>query len=102
MGGPFEQVGERLPEANPAPVLKDGTWYITGQRSKEIWSSSSPGGPWERYANITCKSSATREDPFMYIDKRSNWHIINHMYSVTQFTNCSKSHLSDHLFSPDG
>ena len=42
------------------------------------------------------------EDPHMWIDRRGNWHIVNHAYDLYVYSNCSTSPLSTHFFSPDG
>jgi len=39
---------------------------------------------------------------YLWIDKRGNWHIINHAYDVAQYDNCAKSILSTHFYSEDG
>jgi len=66
------------------------------------------------HSNVT--SGTTPEDSFMWIDKRENWHIINHaVRTVTHArewrlthtlglrSNASPTHsLSTHFFSPDG
>lgn len=38
----------------------------------------------------------------MWIDKRGNWHIINHAYNNYEYTDCGNSTLSAHFFSSDG
>jgi hypothetical protein len=40
--------------------------------------------------------------PFLWIDKRGRWHIINHAYSNVEYENCAASAVSAHFFSPDG
>jgi hypothetical protein len=42
------------------------------------------------------------EDPDMFVDKRGNWHVINHAYNPHEWQNCASSALSTHFFSPDG
>jgi hypothetical protein len=42
------------------------------------------------------------EDPFMWVDKRGHWHIINHAFDVRQHDRCGNSTLSAHRFSIDG
>ena len=37
-----------------------------------------------------------------WVDKRGNFHIINHAYDVNQTTECAASALSTHFFSKDG
>ena len=38
----------------------------------------------------------------MWVDKRGNFHVINHAYTTKEFEHCGTSIVSDHLFSPDG
>jgi hypothetical protein len=38
----------------------------------------------------------------MWVDTRSNFHIVNHAYSNVQFDDCSQSDVSAHFFSADG
>ena len=40
--------------------------------------------------------------PFLWVDKRGNFHIINHRYDNNQTSSCYSSHISAHVFSPDG
>ena len=42
------------------------------------------------------------EDPYLWVDKRDHWHIINHAYSMNQTAECAASVLSTHFFSVDG
>jgi hypothetical protein len=35
------------------------------------------------------------------VDKKGNWHVINHAYDTNQFTHCGNSTLSAHSFSND-
>ena len=39
---------------------------------------------------------------YLWIDKRDNWHVINHAYDTRQLDNCAHSILSTHFFSEDG
>ena len=75
---------------------------MTSQGTGKVWTARLPGGPWTVFADISAHSDGTREDPFMWIDTRGHWHIINHMYSTSQVSDCGNSSLSDHLFSEDG
>lgn len=88
---------------NPAPVYHNGVWYLTDQPTIQIFTTPKLGQPWTKMAdvNISELPKHHREDPFMWVDKRGNWHIINHCFDLTQFDNCGSSSVSDHLFSPD-
>ena len=39
------------------------------------------------------------EDPFMWVDKRGNFHIVNHRYNTSEFGHCGTSTVSAHTFS---
>ena len=61
------------------------------------------GGKWSTFASIEPKlSHGVQEDPFMWIDRNGNWHIINHAYSTDEWQHCGNSTLSAHVFSKDG
>jgi hypothetical protein len=104
--GPFEkQSGYNV--INPAPIYHDGNFYLTSQATLSIETSKNYNGPWTFYANIThpwpdAERPYNVEDPFMWIDKRNNWHIINHAYNKTQNSDCGSSFVSAHWFSGDG
>ena len=95
--------------ANPAPLWHDGAFYITTQHTQQIWRL--PGSTlradlrWSVFANIShagCPPGTVPEDPFMWIDSRGRWHIVNHAYDVSQLDRCASSTVSTHFFSSDG
>ena len=49
---------------------------------------------------------AARRDPYLWVDKRGNFHIINHRYVNTEGksppVHCYSSTISSHVFSADG
>ena len=100
------------PNANPAPIYHNGAFYLTTQHTNTVWTRAhllpdlaDPDGGWVVFAQISHEgvpAGVTPEDPFMYVDARGNWHIINHAYDVNQTTNCGASALSLHFFSSDG
>ena len=92
---------------NPSPIFLNNTFYVTTQATLEIQSAPSYEGPWSFYANIThpwpeAERPYNVEDPFLFIDKRGRWHIINHAYNLTQNSTCGSSDVSAHWFSIDG
>ncbi len=92
---------------NPAPIFINGTFYVTTQATLQIQSSPSYEGPWAFFANIThpwpeAERPFNVEDPFLWVDKRGRWHILNHAYNTTQSSSCGSSHVSAHWFSLDG
>jgi hypothetical protein len=104
VNGPWTSVDGTTPGGNPAPLFHNGAFYATTQHTSNIVTSTSLGGPWTVFANITVPwvTKGRREDPFMWIDKRGAWHIINHAYDTSQHDHCGSSTLSAHQFSPDG
>ena len=63
------------------------------------------GLEWSVHANISHASvpdGTVPEDPFMWVDKRGNWHIVNHAYDISQLHHCASSAISTHFFSADG
>lgn len=104
--GPFEFVrNSKSPEANPAPIWHEGAFYLSCQHTRRIWTTKELGKPWVVHANISNASvpaGMVPEDPFMWIDKRNNWHIINHAYDTSQLDHCGSSRLSTHFYSADG
>jgi hypothetical protein len=96
------------PGGNPAPIFFEGAFYMTNQKTQQIYTtpSLSPGGTWTIFANLSQSDVPGPpyhlEDPAMFIDKRKNWHIVNHAYNVSEVTQCGSSAISAHWFSPDG
>lgn len=89
---------------NPAPIFHNGSFFVTTQATKEIVTAPSYLGPWTHYSNITHPPTLPYivEDPFLWIDKRGRWHIINHAYNTSEVGSCGSSHVSAHWFSADG
>ncbi len=109
--GPFTAVPAfSYPGGNPAPIFHDGAFYMTNQFTTTVYTTPSvaPGSVWTVFSNISHAQPNFPtydyhvEDPFMWVDRRGNWHVINHAYSNIQFDNCTFSDVSAHFFSPDG
>lgn len=101
--GIFSEVGSSPCGSNPAPIYHNGAWYCTFQSTKTVFTTDDLGAEWTKFADIDVHlSQGVQEDPFMYVDKRGNWHIINHAYDTHQWKDCGSSILSAHTFSPDG
>ena len=107
--GPFISTGFRLVGGNPAPVFHNGAFYMVNQATQVVYTTpviTNPKGRWTVYANISHAAIVDPnyhvEDPFLWIDKRGNWHIINHAYNNSEFDACAKSSLSSHFYSVDG
>lgn len=99
--GPYEEAF-KSPGGNPAPIFHQGQWYATTQRTHMIVTAKKLGDPWVDYANITVSlDKGVQEDPFMWVDGRGNWHVINHAYSTREVSECGNSTLSAHIFSGD-
>jgi len=106
--GPFTEADKyTYVGGNPAPVYHKGKFYMTSQRTDEVSVSNGLGQPWTKYADIKHPvfpggSFYHVEDPFMWIDKRSNWHIINHAYRNDEYEHCGDSVVSAHWYSTNG
>jgi len=106
--GPFTTIkGFTYPGGNPAPLYHNGSFYITNQGTNAVYTTPSltSGSKWTQYGTInhpTFPGLYRVEDPFMWIDSRGNWHIINHAYRNDQHDNCGSSAASAHWFSTDG
>ena len=78
VNGPWAAAGPS-PGGNPAPIYLNGTWFATSQSTRQIVTAAKLGDKWTKFADIEPHlDHGTQEDPFMFIDKRGNWHIINH------------------------
>lgn len=104
--GPFTSAGH-FPGGNPAPIFHQGAFYMTNQVTGSIFTAPTLSSNWSIYANISHASLPDKanfhvEDPFLWVDKRGNWHILNHAYDNSQFEGCVASSVSSHFFSTDG
>ena len=104
INGKFELVsGENPRLSNPAPIFHNGRWFATSQSTTEILTTTKLGAAWEHFSSIRPKiDRGVQEDPFMWIDRRGSWHILNHAYDTSEYSSCGTSTVSAHLFSPDG
>eukprot|EP00037_Helgoeca_nana_P002527 m.34416 g.34416 ORF g.34416 m.34416 type:complete len:358 (+) comp12652_c0_seq1:44-1117(+) len=106
--GPFtEMKAYTYPGGNPAPIFHNGAFYMTNQGTSEIYTTPHLGASWTTFATINHSSLPDPtyyhvEDPFLWIDARGNWHIINHAYRNDEFEHCGSSIVSAHWFSTDG
>ena len=83
--GPFAAAGH-YPGVNPAPIYHDGAFYMTNQFTEVIYTTPSlaTSSHWTVYANIShaelppAADEYRVEDPYLWVDKRGNWHLINH------------------------
>ena len=100
--GPFVQ-SYTYSASNPAPVYYKGNFYLTDQDTTTIRTTSSLDKPWTVFTTVPHpKLPYTVEDPFLWVDRRGNWHIINHAYNTGQRINCTTSYVSSHFYSADG
>lgn len=104
LDGPFLPASGGNSGVNPAPVFLNGAFYLTTQATREVVTAPAVTGPWAFFGNIShpATQDSTSEDPFLWIDKRGNWHILNHAYNTSEDANCGESHVSTHFFSADG
>ena len=103
LDGPFLHIDGGL-GINPSPIFHNNAFYFVPNSVDMIMTAPTVVGPWIVYSNITQPGFmlAIPEDPFMWIDKRKNWHIISHAYNPDDNkTDCGNSHASSHFFSED-
>lgn len=107
--GPFNEIeGFSYPGGNPAPIYKDGAFYMTNQGTTQIFTIPKLEGTWSVFSNINHTQIPEpaeyyhTEDPFMWIDQNGNWHIINHAYRNDEYLHCGNSTVSAHWYSTDG
>lgn len=92
---------------NPAPyVHPNGTIFVVCSRTWTIRSAAHPEGPWTDPILISGiggmnQHNVTRkwEDPFLWTDRRGNFHILSHTWTPELYPFNS---ISGHAFSPDG
>lgn len=85
-------------DINPSPLFVDGHFYCTGQKGSVIRTAPHLGGPWMNYSQIT---NHYGEDPFLWLDVRSNWHILYHAANGSQLSHCAESRVAYHIYSND-
>lgn len=112
--GPFAPLSFKRPSfggtpcGNAAPTLVGQSWYAVCQKTTEVFASTAPEGPWSKFGeiapwqNVSGLKSQHVEDPFLWVDKRGNWHILNHAYNFSEVDHCASSTVSAHTFSRDG
>lgn len=93
LDGPFAPIPNfKYPGANPAPILHKGTWYLTNQATSQVYATEhlAPGSTWHTFSEIDHRAFPPEEqhyhveDPYMWIDQRGHWHIINHAYKNSE------------------
>lgn len=87
---------------DPAPVWYNNTWYLTDQATKTFWKSDSIYGPWVVLGHYNKVLDMEIEDPFLWIDKRGHFHVVNHAMIQAEHDDCINSKVSHHAFSVDG
>lgn len=82
--GPFRTVeGFSYPGGNPAPLYHNGAFYMTNQKTTEIFTTPNitSGAKWVTFASIARPNQLPggswyhTEDPYMWIDRHGNWHM---------------------------
>ena len=107
--GPFVRVkGFRYPGHNPAPLFHNGSFYTITSMGGSIMTTPKlvSGAKWTEWTSLSAAYKLVPagwlpEDPDMWVDRRGNWHIVNHCYDNHEFENCGTSVLSSHFFSGD-
>eukprot|EP00040_Diaphanoeca_grandis_P017582 m.91933 g.91933 ORF g.91933 m.91933 type:complete len:536 (-) comp26511_c1_seq1:143-1750(-) len=92
---------------NPSPAVHpNGTVFLACTWT--LRSSTSIQGPWENEIAITPSNHSKRpngvwEDPFLFFDRRGNFHILAHVYGQRgQSAFFPTNAISGHAFSEDG
>ena len=67
---------------------------MTTQHTNTVWRRAGllpgpgeAGDGWQVFAQVShgaVPAGVVPEDPYMWVDHRDNWHIINHAYNVNQ------------------
>ena len=77
--GPYVKTYRNPAGSNTAPAFSDGFIYVTSQATTTVVRATSLAGPWSHFATIPHpKLSYTVEDPYMFVDRNKNFHVINH------------------------
>ena len=87
---------------NPAPVLHpNGTLFLFCSWSIRASLSGSPEGPWTTARTVRPPGATDRnwEDPFLFFDRRGNFHLLSHTWSALPYPS---NNVSGHGFSTDG
>eukprot|EP00043_Microstomoeca_roanoka_P008820 m.84740 g.84740 ORF g.84740 m.84740 type:complete len:401 (+) comp14398_c0_seq1:42-1244(+) len=92
---------------NPSPWLHaNGTWFVLCNNGGwDLMRASDLQGPWTHVLTLPpCPpGTGTWEDPFLFVDKRGNFHALAHAYVATQPCGaCNSSLVSGHYYSTDG
>ena len=84
LDGPFKVLeGFHYPGGNPAPLYHNGAFYFTNSPSQTVWTTPRlvAGAKWVVHGTINhtgVPENWIPEDPTMWVDKRGNFHIVNH------------------------
>ncbi len=101
--GPWTAVESNISCNNPAPMQHpNGTIFLVCKNAGSHMFRSDSGdvaGPWTKVMDLpkSPPGMGTYEDPFLYLDKRGNWHIIFHSWNHTNDDN-----IAGHYYSTDG
>jgi hypothetical protein len=72
------------PGSNPAPLYYNGAFYVTNSPCQTVYTTPRlvTGAKWATYGSIdhsVLPENWLAEDPTMWVDKRNNFHIVNHV-----------------------
>eukprot|EP00039_Didymoeca_costata_P033068 m.40577 g.40577 ORF g.40577 m.40577 type:complete len:362 (+) comp9681_c0_seq1:64-1149(+) len=92
---------------NPAPAFHpNGTLFVICNHMDITHTDDWMKGPWSPTTNLNRTNSPLKgknwEDPFLWFDKRGNWHILYHVYCMFPYTPGVEECYSGHLFSTQG
>eukprot|EP01051_Picozoa_sp_SAG22_P018605 SAG22_NODE_3179_length_1873_cov_1.661218_2_plen_131_part_00 len=101
--GPYAKKYKNPMGGNTAPAYYKGNIYVTSQSTTKLMTATSLAGPWTTFSEIKHpEMNYTVEDPYLFIDSRGSFHVINHAYNTGQKTSCTTSWVSSHFYSTDG
>ena len=79
----------------------NGTLYVVCGNGATLHSAPSRDGPWSPL-QVRLPQATDWEDPTLWFDRRGNFHIVNHVYSLAPFSAGEYTVASGHIVSRDG
>ena len=93
--------GEALCVMPTAAFHPNGTLFAICGNGAELHSAPSRDGPWSS-VRIPLPLEQHWEDPTLWFDRRGNFHVLNHVYSLAPYSAGEYRVASGHMYSRDG